>query len=289
MGGAPAHSFFEQDPPDLAPLNLDLGDTYLYANYCEYGTCTEKTIDYQQCVNTCNLPHCSTFCDWSNYTRATIEINNSSVCAGQSGSTYYYCFRGTATHELGHAFGLSHNPCTTDSIVTTSQPYDVFQPDLGSRRVPLDPVVENNAPPPTPNAIAAQKLAQVPTVAPATPGPTPADVAPLETTYLIQVISVLHGSLQEGNQLRVIQRGGHDSQGTEVVEGNPQLVVGDQEIMFLGSGDGGTYFVRGGPEGRFGVTGGTVVARGPDTPVGRAYDHKPLAGFIAAVRAAAAP
>lgn len=161
--------------------------------------------------------------------------------------------------------------------------------DLGSRRVPLDPVVENNAPPPTPNAIAAQKLAQVPTVAPATVGTTPADVAPLETTYLIQVISVLHGSIQEGNQLRVIQRGGHDSQGTEVVEGNPQLVVGDQEIMFLGSGNGGTYFVRGGAEGRYGVTGGTVVARGPDTPVGRAYDHKPLAGFIAAVRAAAAP
>ncbi len=161
--------------------------------------------------------------------------------------------------------------------------------NLGSRRIPLDPPVENNAPPPTPNAIAAQKLTQVPTAAPATPGPTPTDVEPLETTYLVQVKSVLHGHVQPGDQLRIVQRGGRDTQGTEVVEGNPLLVVGDQEIMFLSTGDGGTYFIRGGPEGRFGVIGGTVVARGPDTPVGKDYDHRPLASFVSAVHAAAGP
>lgn len=168
--------------------------------------------------------------------------------------------------------------------------------NLGSYTVPWDPISNNPPPSPPTDAVAVAKLTAV---AAATPVPTPAwspggrpsDPEPIETKFLLQVDTPLAGHLAKSAQLTLVEIGGTVGGKTQVIVGNPLPRVGDTEVLFLSQNHDhpGTYNVVAGPEGRFAIANGVVLARAPNVAVGRRFDGQPLAVLTSAIQAAAGP
>lgn len=85
------------------------------------------------------------------------------------------------------------------------------------------------------------------------------------TDFNVQVTQVLNGKLVQGSQITVSQPGGQitlpSPKGstaptlvrTLVAEHDPQMVVGQEQVLFLQQSSDGTFHVTGGPDGRFGL------------------------------------
>ncbi len=117
------------------------------------------------------------------------------------------------------------------------------------------------------------------------------------TDYTVVVDRVLQGPVAAGSRLRVTQpggrmelptfRGGPKLKRTFVFEEDPLMVVGEQDVFFLKQAADGSYYVVGGPQGRFQVRDGRAAPVAPGSPLGRTYPGEPLEDFLARVRAVA--
>lgn len=161
---------------------------------------------------------------------------------------------------------------------------------LPSYVVPNDPPVVVTAPPPHLTGPKATMIANAPTPL---PNATPAvhmDDGTVMTDFTIEVLAVLRGTgIQLGQQLTVAQTGGTDGQGNQVLmQGDPLLRVGDQEILFLQQSPvNGKYYTVGGPQGRFAVSAaGTVQPKDPEEfAYTAAYSGKTVQDLTAAIQA----
>jgi hypothetical protein len=119
------------------------------------------------------------------------------------------------------------------------------------------------------------------------------------TTFDIQVERVLRGQVAAGSQIQVTQPGGHvtlstipnvaaaDLHRTVEFEHDTLMQAGDKHVMFLQRAGDGSYFVLGGPQGRFSLDrGGKVHPIDPATPASRGRDGQLLETLAGEVRAA---
>ncbi len=117
------------------------------------------------------------------------------------------------------------------------------------------------------------------------------------TDYTVVVDRVLQGRVAAGSRLTVTQpggrlelptfRGGPKLKRTFVFEEDPLMAVGEEHVFFLKQAPDGSYYVVGGPQGRFQVRDGRAEPVAPGSPLGRAHPGEPLEDFLARVRAVA--
>jgi hypothetical protein len=120
------------------------------------------------------------------------------------------------------------------------------------------------------------------------------------TTFEVKVDRVLGGNADDGQRLSVIQPGGQVTvptfpdgpklQRTLVDEGDPLLVPGQQEVLFLhrvGEDENGAseddYYIVGGPQGRFHVNNNAVTPLLVGIPLAQGHVGESLPSFIAAI------
>jgi hypothetical protein len=102
------------------------------------------------------------------------------------------------------------------------------------------------------------------------------------TDFSFVVASSIKGKPLTGT-ITIRQTGGPMANGqTAVVEDDPLLQVGDQDVLFLREYEPGHFVIMGGPAGRFPVTKGHIVSTMPGTSV-RSDPPGELAQFVAAV------
>jgi hypothetical protein len=151
-----------------------------------------------------------------------------------------------------------------------------------SYRMPMDAPVVVVSPPPDGTKKGTAPSAPIPTSGRHT------DPGLLKTDFTIEVLQTVKASKDyTGQRLTVTQLGGTDEHGRSVVvEDDPLLKVGDQEIMFLQQDPrSGKFFTTGGGQGRFGVNDrGTVTARDQESLVGRAHHGKRVEVLTDAVK-----
>lgn len=117
------------------------------------------------------------------------------------------------------------------------------------------------------------------------------------TDYTIVVDRVLQGRVTAGSRLTVTQPGGKlelptfrgspTLKRTFVFEEDRLMSVGEEHVFFLKQGPDRSYFVVGGPQGRYQVRDGRAEPVAPGSPLGRANPGEPLEAFLARVRAVA--
>ena len=115
-----------------------------------------------------------------------------------------------------------------------------------------------------------------------TTDPTKAAPAPY-TDFTFAVAAIIKGNVTAGD-ITIRQTGGTMADGAiEVVEDDPVLEVGDQDVLFLRQFSPGHFFVMGGPAGRFPISNGRTVSTMPGTSI-VTPPPADLTQFIAAVK-----
>ena len=118
----------------------------------------------------------------------------------------------------------------------------------------------------------------------------PADEGVVKTDTAIEVLEVIRGdAVQPGDRLTLVQLGGVDTHGTEVMaEHDPLVKKGEEEVLFLRKDPrSDKFFTAGGGQGRFKVTGrGAVEAVDDEAPVGKANHGKSVNALKAEIKAA---
>jgi hypothetical protein len=105
------------------------------------------------------------------------------------------------------------------------------------------------------------------------------------TDFKFKVSATLKGS-QVGNVITIRQTGGQASDGSTVeITDDPLLSTGDHAVLFLKRYAANSYFIMGGPGGRFPVTASGAVSELPNSPVTDA--PRSLTTFMNRVRAGA--
>jgi hypothetical protein len=110
------------------------------------------------------------------------------------------------------------------------------------------------------------------------------------TDFSIQVTQVLNGKLTQGSTITVSQPGGQitlpSPKGssapalvrTLVAEHDPQMIVGQEQVLFLQQSGDGTFHVTGGPDGRFSLDARrTLKPIDASTPLGASLQGQALA------------
>lgn len=110
-----------------------------------------------------------------------------------------------------------------------------------------------------------------------------------ETTYTVQIVSVMHGAAPASGRIRVNLPGGLVTlptfpmgprlQRTLVWENNPLFTAGEQEVLFLHQNADGSYSVVGGPQGRFTIAHGSVHPIDSAAPLAKGHDGESVSGF----------
>lgn len=122
------------------------------------------------------------------------------------------------------------------------------------------------------------------------------DVGEPTTDYTVQVTRVLKGNVRPDTKLVVSQPGGPlelptypggpKLKRTFQFEDDPMMKVGEEHVFFLKRSREGTYFVSGGPQGRFEVSQGKVKPVAERSPLGKAHADESLDSFAEKVQQA---
>ncbi|HLZ27813.1 MAG TPA: hypothetical protein VKV73_10875 [Chloroflexota bacterium] len=113
------------------------------------------------------------------------------------------------------------------------------------------------------------------------------------TDFTVQISQVLNGSLVQGSTITVSQPGGQitlpSPKGstaptlvrTLVAEHDPQMVVGQEQVLFLQRSSDGTFHVTGGPDGRFSLDARrTLKPTDENTTLGASLKGQTLARLV---------
>jgi hypothetical protein len=110
------------------------------------------------------------------------------------------------------------------------------------------------------------------------------------TQFPVQITTVIQGRAPTTNQITLTQLGGPVSVPTyphgpalkRILEvgHDPLLKPGDTFVLFLGLASDGTYYLVGGPQGRYVVTNDMVHPVAPYSPSAKGHDGESLQSFI---------